>query len=87
MRSHATRLISAPCPRDAVSVDLQAKEVTVQTQGHDKYKRSIGDVILPDGTIVNQKLVKQGWWYRKYAPENTTPKWLETKAREVREAR
>ena len=47
------------------------KEVTVQTHGHDKYKRIIGDVILPDGVNLNQELVKQAqgwcWWYRKYA--------------------
>lgn len=36
-------------------------EVTFQTHGKDKYKRTIGDVILQDGTNVNQKLVKQGW--------------------------
>ena len=32
------------------------KEVTVQTHGHDKYKRTLGDVILPDGMNVNQEL-------------------------------
>jgi endonuclease YncB( thermonuclease family) len=50
-----------------------AKEVTVQTHGHDKYKRTIGDVILPDGMNLNQELVKEGWcwWYRKYAPGDT----------------
>ena len=30
-------------------------------------KRS-ADVILLDGTNVNHTLVKNGWWYRKYAP-------------------
>ena len=37
------------------------KEVTVKIHGHDKYKRTIGDVILPGGIHVNQELVKQGW--------------------------
>ena len=27
---------------------LYGKEVTVLSYGHDKYKRTIGDVILPD---------------------------------------
>ena len=50
-----------------------AKEGTVQTHGHDKYTRTLGDVILPDGMNLNQELVKQGWcwWYRKYAPGDT----------------
>ena len=49
------------------------KEVTVQTHGHDKYTRTLGDVILLDGMNLNQALVKQGWcwWYRKYAPGDT----------------
>ena len=44
------------------------KDVTLQTHGYDKYKRTIADVILPDGMDLNQELVKQGWcwWYRKY---------------------
>lgn len=59
------------------------KEVTVQTHGHDKYKRSLSDVILPDGTNVNHELVKQGWcwWYRKYAPEDMVLKGLEGSTR------
>ena len=35
------------------------KEVSVQTQGHDKDTRTIGGVILPDGMNLNQELVKQ----------------------------
>jgi hypothetical protein len=30
--------------------------------GHDKYTRTIGDVILPEGMNLNQELVKQGRW-------------------------
>jgi hypothetical protein len=43
------------------------KDVTVQTHGHDKYQCNLGDVLLPDGMILNQELAKQGscWWYRK----------------------
>jgi endonuclease YncB( thermonuclease family) len=39
----------------------------LQTHGHEKYKRILGDVILPDGMSLNQELVKRGWcwWYRK----------------------
>jgi micrococcal nuclease len=59
--------------KQAASVLPFGKEVTLQTHGYDKYKRTIGDVILLDGINLNQELVKQGWcwWYRTYAPGNT----------------
>ncbi len=62
------------------------KEVTVQTHGKDKYTRTLGDVLLPDGTNVNHTLVKDGWcwWYRKYAPGDTVLEGLEKEAREER---
>jgi endonuclease YncB( thermonuclease family) len=62
------------------------KDVTVQMHGYDKYKRTLGDVLLPDGTNVNHTLVKEGWcwWYRKYAPGDTVLEGLETEAREAR---
>ena len=62
------------------------KDVTLQTHGYDKYKRTLADVILPDGTNVNHELVKQGWywWYRKYAPGDTVLEGLEAEAREGR---
>jgi endonuclease YncB( thermonuclease family) len=62
------------------------KQVTIQTHGHDKYKRTLADVLLPDGTNLNQELVKQGWWwwYRKYAPGDTVLEGLEKAAREAR---
>jgi endonuclease YncB( thermonuclease family) len=50
--------------------------------GLDEYKRTLGDVILPDGMNVNQEHVKQGWWYRGYAPGDTVLEGLETEARE-----
>jgi hypothetical protein len=61
------------------------KEVTLQTHGLDKYKRTLADVLLPDGTHVNHTLVKDGmcWWYRKYAPGDTVLGGLENEAREA----
>lgn len=61
------------------------KVVTPQTYGHDKFKRTIGDMILSDGMNLNQELVKQGWWwYRKYAPGETVLEGLEKDAREAK---
>ena len=72
--------------KQAASALAFGKEVTLQTHGYDKYKRTLGDVILPDGTNVNHVLVKEGWcwWYRKYAPGNTVLEGLEKDAREAK---
>ena len=73
--------------KQAASDIAFGKEVTIQTHGYDKYKRTLGDVILPDGMNLNQELVKQGWcwWYRKYAPGDTVLEGLETEARESKQ--
>ncbi len=90
------RLSGIDCPEKGQAFGQRAKQaasdlafgkdVTIQTHGHDKYKRTLGDVILPDGTNVNQELVKQGWcwWYRKYAPGDAVLEGLEKEAREAK---
>jgi endonuclease YncB( thermonuclease family) len=89
--SHAERirLNGIDCPekgqaygqraKQAASALVFGKEVTLQTHGLDKYGRTLEDVLLPDGTNVNQTLVKDGWcwWYRKYAPRDTVLEGLE----------
>ena len=54
--------------------------------GYDKYRRTLADVLLRDGTNVNHTLVKQGWcwWYRKYAPGDTELEKLEKEARDAK---
>jgi endonuclease YncB( thermonuclease family) len=44
-------------PKQAESELVYGKEVTLQTRGEDKYKRTIADVLLPDGMNVNHELV------------------------------
>jgi endonuclease YncB( thermonuclease family) len=95
-RPERIRLSGIDCPEKRQAFGQKAKhaasdlafgkDVTVQTHGHDKYTRTIGDVILPDGMNLNQELVKQGWcwWYRKYAPGDTVLEGLERDAREGR---
>lgn len=90
------RLNGIDCPEKAQAYGKRAKQatselaygkdVTIQTHGHDKYMRTIGDVLLPDGTNVNHTLVKEGWcwWYRKYAPRDMVLEGLEREAREGR---
>ena len=71
--------------KQAASALVFGKEVTLQTHGHDKYGRTLADVLLPDGTNVNHELVKDGWcwWYRKYAPGDVELERLEKAAREA----
>jgi len=58
-------------------------EVIVKALGTDKYGRTLGDVILGDGRILNQELVKAGmaWHYKEYSKDETLAK-LEKEARE-----
>lgn len=95
-RANRIRLHGIDCPekgqphgkraKQAVSALVFAKEVIVQTHGLDKYGRTIGDVLLSDGRILNHELVKDGWcwWYRKYAPNDTELEKLESEARQAR---
>jgi micrococcal nuclease len=72
--------------KHAASALTFGKQVTAQSHGYDKYRRTLGDVLLPDGKNVNQELVKDGWcwWYRKYAPVDSVLEGLENEAREAR---
>ena len=47
------------------------KKFTVKANGHDKYVRTIADLVFPDGRVLNQELVRAGlaWWYRKYSSD------------------
>lgn len=57
--------------QEAVPVEPHANEGPLKTLGYDKYKCTLGDVILLDGMSLNHQLVKQGWcwWFRKYEGE------------------
>ena len=72
--------------KQAASALVFVKDITIQTHGHDKYQRTLGDVILPEGMIVNHTLVKDGWgrWYWKCAPGDTVLEGLEREAREAK---
>lgn len=72
--------------KQATAALVFGKQVTLQTRGKDKYKRTLAEVILPDGTNVNHTLVKDGWcwWYGKYAPGDLTLEGLEKDAREAK---
>jgi endonuclease YncB( thermonuclease family) len=91
------RLSGIDCPEKGQAFGQKAKQsasalafgqdVTLQTHGYDKYKRTLADVLLLDGTNVNHMLVKDGWcwWYRKYAPLDTELEKLKTNTREAKQ--
>lgn len=89
------RLAEIDCPEKTQAFGAAAKHrtselafgkiVTVDVIGHDRYKRSIAQVELPDGRNLNRELVDQGlaWCYRKYS-NNPDLISLEAKARDSR---
>ena len=91
-KAERIRLQGIDCPEKKQAFGNKAKQatadlvfaqrVTVESHGQDKYRRSIGDVFLSDGTHVNRELVAQGWcwWYRKYAPQDLILAGLEAAA-------
>lgn len=58
--------------KQALSVLVFGKQVSVVEQGQDKYKRTIGRIYLGD-VDVSAEQVKQGmaWVYRKYSKDKT----------------
>ena len=81
-KAERIRLYGIDCPEKKQSYGRKAKEVTstlayrkivaVMVKSHDRYGRTIGKVILPNGKSLNSELVRAGyaWWYRKYAPKD-----------------
>jgi micrococcal nuclease len=95
-RSERIRLQGIDCPekgqaygkraKQATSALVFGKDVTLDRSGEDRYGRTLADILLLDGTNVNQELVREGWcwWYRKYAPGNAELERLEREARETK---
>ena len=95
-KPHRIRLHGIDCPEKGQAFGKVAKlatstlafgrTVTVTSRDTDKYKRTVAEVFMPDGTSLNHKLVKDGWcwWYRKYAPGDMVLEVLEKEAREAK---
>ena len=94
-RAEKVRLAGIDCPelnqpfgqaakRFVLQVAAQ-QTVTVQIVTTDRYGRTVGEVVLPDGRSLNQELVRAGyaWWYRKYS-DDAVLEALEAEARLAR---
>lgn len=59
------------------------KQVTIKPESHDRYGRTVAEVVLSDGRELNRELVKSGyaWWYQKYAPGDEEMRQFEVSAR------
>ena len=57
--------------KQAVSNLVFGKVVRVEEQSKDRYKRSIARVYLPDGSSVNEEMLRIGmaWHYKKYSSD------------------
>ena len=94
--SERIRLWGIDCPEMKQPCGTRAKQftgdlafgqvVTVEVRDIDRYKRTVAEIILPDGRNLNQELVPAGlaWWYQRYARRETVLRDLEQEARAAR---
>ncbi len=89
------RLHGIDCPEKRQAFGNRAKQftstlvfgkgVTVQVMDRDRYGRTVGVVLLPDGRSLNHELVRAGlaWMYRRYTNDQSLSD-LEAEARVAR---
>jgi micrococcal nuclease len=87
------RLWGIDCPEAKQAFGTRAKQftgdlafgkmVTVQVRDVDRYKRTVAEIMLPDGRNLNRELVRVGlaWWYQRYARHEAVLADLEAEAR------
>ena len=70
-------------PKQAASELAFGKPVTVREKDRDRYGRTVGEVILPDGRALGREMVQAGyaWHYVKYAPADRELAAFEAEAR------
>jgi endonuclease YncB( thermonuclease family) len=90
------RLYGIDCPEKGQAFGQKAKQfvsglafgktVKVIEKDLDRYRRTVGEVILEDGRSLNRELVRAGlaWWYRQYAKKDAELEKLESDARKAK---
>ena len=91
--SERIRLWGIDCPESKQAFGTRAKQftgdlafgqtVTVKVRDIDRYKRTVAEIILPDGRNLNREIVRAGfaWWYVTYARRETILRDLQNEAR------
>ena len=91
-KQEKVRLYGIDCPEKKQAFGTRArqftgelafqKKVTVRVKDTDRYGRLVGEVVLPDGRVLNRELVRAGlaWWYRQYAARATELERLQDEA-------
>lgn len=69
--------------KEFVMSRIKDKEITVEVQDTDRYKRKIGKIYYDSGTYLNEEIVANGyaWWYQYYAKSDFDLKEAEKDAR------
>jgi endonuclease YncB( thermonuclease family) len=90
------RLWGIDCPETKQAFGTRAKQFTgdlafgqtviVRVKDIDRYKRTVAEIVLPDGRNLNREIVRAGfaWWYQQYAKHDTALRDLENEARRAR---
>jgi endonuclease YncB( thermonuclease family) len=79
--------LDRPVPKERVpsihALLIEAQRGVWAVRDIDRYKRTVAEIILPDGRNLNQELVRAGlaWWYQRYARRETVLRDLERDAR------
>ncbi len=95
-KAERIRLYGVDCPEKRQPYGKKAKRftsdlafrktVSVIVRGRDRYGRTIGEVLLPNGKSLNRELVRAGyaWWYRTYAPKDIELMLLQKTSKELK---
>ncbi|WP_165234732.1 thermonuclease family protein [Aquisphaera insulae] len=69
--------------KQAASEMSFGQQVTVREVDRDRYGRTVGEVILPDGRSLGKEMVRAGlaWWFWRYAPDDWELAGLEAEAK------
>ena len=71
--------------KQAMAALAFGKVVTVNVRGRDKYGRTVAEVVLPDGRILNEELVVKGLaWQNRKTSHDPRLALMETEAREMK---
>lgn len=90
------RLHGIDCPESKQAFGTRANQFTsemvfdqvvhLRVRDIDRYGRTVAEVSLEDGRVLNRELLRAGlaWWYRHYAPHDTALEQLEREASEAK---